>query len=213
MDCANRREVTDYYLRCERSCWAIVSFITSLGRGATMAALEWLDGAKTRRLVSRLVRLAVSQYTTTALKVRYSRRDVIRSAMLLAVLASCVGTDASSSPVAGGLYAVRGDSGGYDVVKVLVVDSSAVHVRIYSDHFAELPERVDPAALHLYGLKAPGSDATSQAPTPRLGIGHLPITPSQFAAWQPHLVQRDSVREAELEGYRMWKEAGGGVFP
>lgn len=128
------------------------------------------------------------------------------------VLASCVTTDAPPSPVAGGLYAVPGDSGGYDVVKVLAVDSSAVHVRIYSDHFADLPGRLDPAALHLYALKKPGSDTTTHGSPQRLGIGHLPITPSQFAAWQPHLVQRDTVREAELEGYRMWKEAGGGVF-
>ena len=133
------------------------------------------------------------------------------AAMLLSGLVSCRPSEAPPPPVAGGLYAVPGDSGGYDVLKVLAVDSTAVHVRIYSDHFAELPARVDAAELHLYGIKAPGTD-TSSAPAPRVGIGHLPISPGTFAQWRPRLVRRDSVRESELDGYRMWKESGGGVF-
>ena len=44
-------------------------------------------------------------------------------------------------------------------------------------------------------------------------VGHLPLSPAAFAAGQPpQLVCVQAVDEEELEGYRYWKEAGGGLF-
>jgi hypothetical protein len=100
-------------------------------------------------------------------------------------------------PRTGGIYSV-GKAGDYQIAKVLVVDPSAVHVRIYAGTRSMRPTKVNPADLRL------GGDDP--------GIGHLPITHAVFATSQPQLITVDAVLPEELDGYDMWKEAGGNVW-
>ena len=102
----------------------------------------------------------------------------------------------------GGLYSIAGDSTGYGVVKVIALDSGVVHVRLYANTFSERPTTLDPASLHLGKIGEPGG----------IGIGHLPLTTDHFAAWEPKLISRVPVTDDELDGYREWKAAGGGVW-
>ena len=44
------------------------------------------------------------------------------------------------------------------------------------------------------------------------GMGHLPITEKDFAGWKAVLLTKSEVKADELEGYKLWKEAGGGVL-
>lgn len=72
-----------------------------------------------------------------------------------------------------------------------------MHVRPYLPIFEVLPSEAQVMAA---------------APLP-FCVGHLPLSPAAFAAGQPpQLVCVQAVDEEELEGYRYWKEAGGGLF-
>jgi len=46
----------------------------------------------------------------------------------------------------------------------------------------------------------------------KFGIGHLPMSPETFNSWEPVLLSQQSISEEELEGYKLWKQANGGVF-
>jgi hypothetical protein len=110
------------------------------------------------------------------------------------------------------------DGRGFAMAKVLVATRQVVHVRVYSNRYAERPSTIDPAVLFL----APSrdmSDAALNATHPEqradpgpFGIGHLPIRPTSFAAWRPRLVAMTRVTAAELEGYEAWRKSRGGIF-
>lgn len=102
----------------------------------------------------------------------------------------------ADAPQAGGLYTYRESEGGHKVCKVLAVDDRAVHVRLYTAAFPAAPTSVDLAAA---------------APLPFF-IGHVPVSHRSFGSWGAQLVHMEAVSEEELEGYRHWAEAGGGVF-
>jgi hypothetical protein len=99
----------------------------------------------------------------------------------------------SREPVVGGLYAQRGEDGLYRILKVLVVDEFAVHLRLYADRFKELPARVRSADLSLSGL-SPAA----------IGIGHFPVAREGFWAGNPVLLGQEPVADSELDGYRIW---------
>ena len=98
------------------------------------------------------------------------------------------------------LVSIR-DEGGYKVAKILRVDRTAVHLRMYSDRWAIPPETLDPWLLRLdrYEAVVPG-------------IGHIPVSHSSFASLEPAFERLAMVGTAELDGYRQWAESGGGVF-
>jgi hypothetical protein len=102
----------------------------------------------------------------------------------------------------GGLYSTQEGKGQFDVVKILAVDPDAVHVRIYKEKYLFRPASVDPASLTLGKLK--DKDGFS--------IGHLPLSWQTFASWDPVFLSQQAVSDKELEGYKAWKEAKGGVF-
>ncbi|MGV3724798.1 MAG: hypothetical protein ACO1SX_28195 [Actinomycetota bacterium] len=106
---------------------------------------------------------------------------------------------------AGGLYSTDSGDGSFGIVKVLVEDPSTVHLRLYQNRFTQRPESVDPATLTLGGIDDEDSGIG-------IGIGHLPLARRDFLNWRPMLLMKQSVSDDELEGYQMWKEAGGGVF-
>jgi hypothetical protein len=102
----------------------------------------------------------------------------------------------SREAVVGGLYASRGEDGLYRILKVLVVDEFAIHVRLYVDRFAELPQQVHSANLSL--------TMTGLGPPTALGIGHFPVAHEGFWSSDPVLVGQESVADSELDGYRIW---------
>lgn len=111
-------------------------------------------------------------------------------------------THVSDNLVAGALYSTDDGKGQFGVVKILVLEPDAVHVRVYKQKFSSRPVSVDPASLTLGKLG--DKDGFS--------IGHLPLSRPTFASWQPEFISQQSVMDSELEGYRTWKEAKGGVF-
>ena len=121
-------------------------------------------------------------------------------------------------PRPGGLYSVAVDERGFAVAKVLVVERGAVHVRVYSNRYADRPLAIEPAALFLAPIPdftdaALNATRPEQRPDPgAFGIGHLPLRPASWAAWQPRLIASDDVADDELEGYRTWRDQRGGVF-
>lgn len=105
---------------------------------------------------------------------------------------------------AGGLYSVDDGDGSFRVVKILVLDEDAAHIAIYANKFSTRPVTIDPASLTFEGVDDGGMDT---------GIMHLPLSREAFARDRPVFISQTPVTEEDLEGYYMWKEAGGEVFP
>lgn len=101
----------------------------------------------------------------------------------------------------GGLYSTDDGKGQFNVVKILMLEPDVVHLRIYKEQFPSRPTTVDPNSLTVGKL---GDKEFS--------IGHLPLSPRSFASWKPIFMSQQVVQDSELEGYRLWKEANGGVF-
>ncbi len=128
----------------------------------------------------------------------------------------------SSSPgvelIVGGIYSIikSRESGDFGVVKLLVLDERAVHIRSYANRYAERPATVDASTLTLGSgtplIRHPDGSITLPRPEGPMGIGHLPISRAQFLDWRPQLMMTQPVSEHELEGYREWENAGGGVW-
>lgn len=121
-------------------------------------------------------------------------------APLLVLLCAC-GKSGAEGLTVGGLYSVK-DKAGYKIVKILAAGEGLVHVRIYKNQFPRRPESVDPSALSLGSIKDKDG----------FGMGHLPLDRALFDDWAPQFIMETRVAEEELDGYRMWKESGGGAF-
>ena len=106
--------------------------------------------------------------------------------------------------VEGGLYATRDDDGSYSALKILKLDGSGVHVRLYSNKYPSRPERIDESKLYMAGIE--------REPHEGLGMGHLPLSKKVFSSWGAVLVQKSTVEPEELEGYEIWLESEGGYF-
>ena len=118
-------------------------------------------------------------------------------------------------PPVGGLYASPSEDGLFLIMKVLAVDDAGIHVRMYSNRYPAVPTE-PPDDLELLGM---GSDFAKRMergehvePPGRLGIGHLPLSRAAFNRTERHLLGVVAVDPAELEGYEMWREAGGGAW-
>ena len=103
----------------------------------------------------------------------------------------------NNSMQVGGLYATQDEDGSWRVMKVLAVDEFAVHLRSYANKFSDQPKDIDPAELTLGGINAPGG----------FGIGHFPLAKEGFFKDNPILLKVVSVKEEELEGYKLYLEA------
>ena len=128
--------------------------------------------------------------------------SVISVALILTMSACNHAKSVSNDWRVGGLYSTADGKGQFSVVKILVLEPNAVHVRIYQQRFSTRPTSVDPASLTLGQLD--GKQGFS--------IGHIPLSGSSFARWEPVFITQQSVSDGELEGYKAWKEAKGGVF-
>lgn len=121
----------------------------------------------------------------------------------LLLVAGC--SDPSARWETGGIYSVGGGDGTFAVVKILAVDPGAVSIRLYRESFDSRPKNVAAYELSLGSLDDEDDEAG-------FGVGHLPLDYREFALWFPVLIRTEAVEEDELEGYRIWKENGGGVF-
>ncbi len=113
-----------------------------------------------------------------------------------------VGSAQNDTPVAGALYSVNDGEGYFRIMKVLILDDSGVHVRLYRNKFQPRPATVDVSSLTL------GSVFDGEG----FGMGHMPLTYHAFLAWSPMFLTAQYVAEEELEGYRYWQDADGGIF-
>ena len=102
----------------------------------------------------------------------------------------------------GGIYSTDDGKGRYGVVKLLAHADGICHVRVYKQKFSAQPATIDVASL---SLGKPGDPDG-------FGMGHIPLREAGFLEWQPVLITKTTVTPDELEGYKIWKESGGGVF-
>jgi hypothetical protein len=115
--------------------------------------------------------------------------------IIVTVVACAKRRNASDEIVVGGLYASKSADGTFMVSKVLAVDESTVHVRIYKNKFPSLPENLDTSALSLGKLGDSGG----------FGIGHAPIAKEGWLVSQVFL-KKEPVRDEELDGYKFYLE-------
>lgn len=106
--------------------------------------------------------------------------------------------------IEGGIYYMAGEKGGYSALKILKLDDRGVHVRLYSNHFSEPPRKIDEITLYMAGM--------DRKPEETLGMGHAPVSKQSFEGWKAAFVQQSTVKEEELESYKMWFEEKGGYF-
>jgi hypothetical protein len=102
--------------------------------------------------------------------------------------------------VVGGLYATKDEDGGYGIMKVLVVDEFAVHLRSYANTFDAPPNDIDPSVLTLGSITSGGG----------FGIGHFPLDHEGFWADDPVFLKKTPIQDDELAGYRTHLETMGG---
>jgi hypothetical protein len=86
----------------------------------------------------------------------------------------------------GGIYSCHSGGGDYSVVKVLVVEDGAVHVKLHKNRFTQRPGTIDPREL-------------------QVAVGFVPLSEAGFRDWDPTLLLEQEVIEAELVGYRLWR--------
>jgi hypothetical protein len=110
----------------------------------------------------------------------------------------------NSELVAGGLYSVEDGDGSFRVIKILVLDDEAAHIAVYANKFSAPPTTADLPSLSFNSIYAEAKEP---------GIMHLPLSRETVAQDRPVLIARAPVTEAELEGYRMWEEAGAQLLP
>ena len=96
--------------------------------------------------------------------------------------------------VTGGLYAFREPDGRYRVIKVLVIDRHAVHLRKYATRFDQLPSSIRSSDLSLDGSGSAEG----------FGIGHFPLARAAFDQDGKVLIGHERVSDEELDGYRLW---------
>jgi hypothetical protein len=101
-----------------------------------------------------------------------------------------------------GIYSTDDGKGGYGVVKLLLHADGICHVRVYKQKFSARPATIDVANL---SLGKPGDPDG-------FGMGHIPLREAGFLEWQPVLITTTTVTPEELEGHKIWKQSGGGVF-
>jgi hypothetical protein len=103
---------------------------------------------------------------------------------------------------AGDVCSIKSGAGRFKLAKVLAVDPGVIHVRVFKETFADRPRRASTTGLTLGTIHDPDG----------FGMGHLPLSTAGFGAWLPIRNGNEPVHEDELEGYRMWQDAGGGVW-
>jgi hypothetical protein len=121
---------------------------------------------------------------------------------ILGLFLAVAGCSGGNNMMEGGIYSIDNGDGKFGVVKILKLEPGIVHVRVYKNKFASRPTSVKVDDLSLGNIKDKDG----------FGMGHLPISENDFKAWKAALLAKTEVKADELEGYKLWKESGGGVF-
>jgi hypothetical protein len=122
--------------------------------------------------------------------------------VFLVLFLAVAGCSGANSMTEGGIYSIDNGDSKFGVVKILKLEPGIVHVRVYKNKFASRPSTIKVDELSLGSVKDKDG----------FGMGHLPISENDFKGWKAVLLLKTEVRPEELEGYKLWKEAGGGVF-
>jgi hypothetical protein len=110
------------------------------------------------------------------------------------------------------LVSLANEDGSFGVAKILHASWREVHLRIYADSWSARPTSVNPWTLELGSVDMERiGDPTYEMPS-AIGIGHLPLTRVLYQKGDPELVKLVTLQPNELDGYREWKTARGGVF-
>ena len=96
----------------------------------------------------------------------------------------------------GGIYSFREDEHTFIAGKILAVDKTTLHLRLYRNTFETRPTEDDVAHLTMGSL----DDAEG------VGVKHFPMGISSFLQLKPLFLAQDSVRELELHDYFQWKQ-------
>jgi hypothetical protein len=131
----------------------------------------------------------------------YSMINLLIVGLLVAVVVYVIGCRNNDKLIVSGIYSVNSGSGKYGIIKILVLDSNVVHIRIYANKFVNRPSQLDTSKLFLGTIH-----------DKEFGVGHMPIAISELLQWEPRLIMKQSITQEELEGYNIWKEDNGGVF-
>ena len=89
--------------------------------------------------------------------------------------------------VVGGLYTSQDKDGSYGVTKIVALDETTVHVRMYSNTFETKPKDVNSKDLQSF-------------------IGHAPMAKEGFLLGNPELLKVEKVAESELVGYNYYMQ-------
>lgn len=122
--------------------------------------------------------------------------------MLLGLFSWLYGCSREPAAQPGSLCTVDDGEGSFRVAKVLAIDNEGVHLRLYKNKWTQRPAQVDVDSLSLGSIHDKDG----------FGMGHLPLTKQAFAAWKPVVFATREIKADELEGYKMWKDGGGGYF-
>ncbi len=120
--------------------------------------------------------------------------------LLLGLVYGCTQRPTETELFAGGLYTVESEPGKFGAAKLLAYEDGICHVRLYLEAYPSRPATLDPTKLTLGG--ADDKEGFS--------LGHMPLREESFRGWKPVLAGKAEVKEEELEGYRIWKQDGGG---
>jgi hypothetical protein len=99
------------------------------------------------------------------------------------IIYSC-GVDPTEDIKVGGIYVYKEDTA-YWVVKVLAMDDTAVHVRIYSNQLKAKPGDISSDTLKSY-------------------LGHAPVPKEDFMSQIPQLIKVEEVKETDLDNYKLY---------
>jgi hypothetical protein len=100
---------------------------------------------------------------------------------------STPGTPSDTSLKAGGLYYFMSRDSQYMIAKVLVIDSAAFHVRLYSDKFPKKPDDIHSSSLSI-------------------AMSHAAVVRDGLQLSYKNLLKVEKVEDSELNGYRLYLE-------
>jgi uncharacterized protein YndB with AHSA1/START domain len=100
----------------------------------------------------------------------------------------------------------------WGVAKVLRSEILKVHLAIPADRWGERPGRIDTWRHRSLPAQPDEEPDPSASPGDRVEIGHVPVDRSAFGKGKPVFAGIATLESAELEGYRIWREAKGGTF-
>ncbi len=117
-------------------------------------------------------------------------------AMFVLVIAACSSIRKKPPLLTGDICTIDEGNGTFGVVKILLMESDRVHVKMYSNKFYTRPEMIDPTSLSM------GEFDEVEIAT---GIPHLPYEKLDFNSLKPEVEANEIVLPEELAAYWVWK--------